>query len=123
MVSSKKVTLSVLSREQSEGVGARVRRSIGRPEVCRLGGCLCFFAEGTGGTLRVNLGREGPDHHELFCGVAWRPNLSSAWWKEGVPVCVSLNQCQHVEGEAKLMTSWDFFLRTMKVLGGYSISL
>lgn len=36
MASSKKVTLSVLSREQPEGVGARVRRSIGRPEVCWL---------------------------------------------------------------------------------------
>lgn len=38
MASSKKVTFSVLSWEQPEGVGARVRRSIGRPEVCcRLG--------------------------------------------------------------------------------------
>ncbi|XP_006892455.1 PREDICTED: pirin [Elephantulus edwardii] len=33
MSSSKKVTLSVPSREQSEGVGARVHRSIGRPEL------------------------------------------------------------------------------------------
>lgn len=43
MVSSKKVTLSVLSQEQSEGVGARVRRSIGRPEVCWFGGCFVLF--------------------------------------------------------------------------------
>jgi hypothetical protein len=52
---SKKVILSVLSREQSEGVGARVRRSIGRPEVCWLGHCalLFFFLRGTGGRLKV----------------------------------------------------------------------
>uniref|UniRef100_A0A671FEE6 Pirin n=1 Tax=Rhinolophus ferrumequinum TaxID=59479 RepID=A0A671FEE6_RHIFE len=42
MVSSKKVTLSVLSREQSEGVGARVRRSIGRPELKNLDPFLLF---------------------------------------------------------------------------------
>lgn len=40
MASSKKVAFSVLSREQSEGVGARVRRSIGRPEVHWLCGNL-----------------------------------------------------------------------------------
>uniref|UniRef100_A0A9L0IXB4 Uncharacterized protein n=2 Tax=Equus asinus TaxID=9793 RepID=A0A9L0IXB4_EQUAS len=42
MASSKKVTLSVLSREQSEGVGARVRRSIGRPELKNLDPFLLF---------------------------------------------------------------------------------
>ncbi|XP_015426921.1 PREDICTED: pirin isoform X2 [Myotis davidii] len=42
MVSSKKVTLSVLSQEQSEGVGARVRRSIGRPELKNLDPFLLF---------------------------------------------------------------------------------
>ncbi|XP_042124958.1 pirin isoform X2 [Peromyscus maniculatus bairdii] len=42
MGSSKKVTLSVLSREQSEGVGARVRRSIGRPELKNLDPFLLF---------------------------------------------------------------------------------
>lgn len=55
MASSKKVTLSVLSREQPEGVGARVRRSIGRPEVCRLDECLllrAFLSKGTGGILK-----------------------------------------------------------------------
>uniref|UniRef100_A0A4W2H5Y9 Pirin n=1 Tax=Bos indicus x Bos taurus TaxID=30522 RepID=A0A4W2H5Y9_BOBOX len=41
-MSSKKVTLSVLSREQSEGVGARVRRSIGRPELKNLDPFLLF---------------------------------------------------------------------------------
>ncbi|KAF9090891.1 hypothetical protein BGX23_005625, partial [Mortierella sp. AD031] len=30
---SRSITKSILSREQSEGVGARVRRSIGRPEL------------------------------------------------------------------------------------------
>ena len=54
-MSSKKVTLSVLSREQSEGVGARVRRSIGRPEVCWLGGCFMLFLY----FCRRDLGREG----------------------------------------------------------------
>lgn len=54
MASSKKVTLSVLSREQPEGVGARVRRSIGRPEVCRLDECFlrAFLSQGTGGTVK-----------------------------------------------------------------------
>uniref|UniRef100_A0A8I6ATI7 Pirin n=1 Tax=Rattus norvegicus TaxID=10116 RepID=A0A8I6ATI7_RAT len=42
MASSKKVTLSVLSREQSEGVGARVRRSIGGPELKMLDPFLLF---------------------------------------------------------------------------------
>nr|XP_060477068.1 uncharacterized protein LOC132670663 [Panthera onca] len=42
MASSKKVTLSMLSREQSEGVGARVRRSIGRPELKNLDPFLLF---------------------------------------------------------------------------------
>ncbi|CAH6780351.1 Pir [Phodopus roborovskii] len=42
MGSSKKVTLSVLSREQPEGVGARVRRSIGRPELKNLDPFLLF---------------------------------------------------------------------------------
>ncbi|XP_036601459.1 pirin isoform X2 [Trichosurus vulpecula] len=36
MGKSKKVTLTVLSQEQAEGVGARVRRSIGRPELKNL---------------------------------------------------------------------------------------
>ncbi|KAF9373986.1 hypothetical protein CPB97_000200, partial [Podila verticillata] len=30
---SRSITKAVLSREQAEGVGARVRRSIGRPEL------------------------------------------------------------------------------------------
>ena len=41
-MSSKKVTLSVLSREQLEGVGARVRRSIRRPELKNLDPFLLF---------------------------------------------------------------------------------
>ncbi|XP_036768823.2 pirin isoform X3 [Manis pentadactyla] len=80
MASSKKVTLSVLSREQSEGVGARVRRSIGRPELKNLDPFLLFdeFKGGRPGGF--------PDHphrgfetvsylleggsmaHEDFCG-------------------------------------------------------
>ncbi|XP_064429851.1 pirin isoform X11 [Mirounga angustirostris] len=55
MASSKKVTLSVLSREQSEGVGARVRRSIGRPEVS-------YLLEG------------GSMAHEDFCGHVGQMN-------------------------------------------------
>ncbi|XP_036031980.1 pirin-like isoform X2 [Onychomys torridus] len=42
MASSKKVTLSVLSQEQSEAVGARVRRSSGRPELKNLDPFLLF---------------------------------------------------------------------------------
>ncbi|XP_074156041.1 pirin isoform X1 [Sminthopsis crassicaudata] len=42
MGKSKKVTLTVLSREQAEGVGARVRRSIGRPELKNLDPFLLF---------------------------------------------------------------------------------
>lgn len=34
MSKSRKVVKKVLSVEQGEGVGARVRRSVGRPEVC-----------------------------------------------------------------------------------------
>lgn len=36
--------------------------------------------------------------------------------------CVSLNECQHVGGEARLQTSGDLLLRALKVLGSYSIS-
>ncbi|XP_062939870.1 pirin isoform X2 [Cynocephalus volans] len=55
MESFKKVILSVLSREQSEGVGARVRRSIGRPEVS-------YLLEG------------GSMAHEDFCGHVGKMN-------------------------------------------------
>ncbi|XP_057166209.1 pirin isoform X4 [Ursus arctos] len=86
MASSKKVTLSVLSREQSEGVGARVRRSIGRPELKNLDPFLLFdeFKGGRPGGF--------PDHphrgfetvsylleggsmaHEDFCGHVGQMN-------------------------------------------------
>ena len=60
MVSSKKVTLSVLSQEQSEGVGARVRRSIGRPEVCWFGGCFVLFCRRDWWDTKGKLGNRGP---------------------------------------------------------------
>ncbi|XP_070221868.1 pirin isoform X2 [Bos mutus] len=91
-MSSKKVTLSVLSREQSEGVGARVRRSIGRPELKNLDPFLLFdeFKGGRPGGF--------PDHphrgfetvsylleggsmaHEDFCGHAGQLNPGDLQW-------------------------------------------
>ena len=41
MSKSRKVVKKVLSVEQGEGVGARVRRSVGRPEVCEH---ICYFS-------------------------------------------------------------------------------
>uniref|UniRef100_A0A5F4W2D0 Pirin n=2 Tax=Callitrichinae TaxID=9480 RepID=A0A5F4W2D0_CALJA len=92
MGSSKKVTLSVLSREQSEGVGARVRRSIGRPELKNLDPFLLFdeFKGGRPGGF--------PDHphrgfetvsylleggsmaHEDFCGHTGKLNPGDLQW-------------------------------------------
>ncbi|XP_058297815.1 pirin [Hylobates moloch] len=92
MGSSKKVTLSVLSREQSEGVGARVRRSIGRPELKNLDPFLLFdeFKGGRPGGF--------PDHphrgfetvsylleggsmaHEDFCGHTGKMNPGDLQW-------------------------------------------
>ncbi|XP_063099054.1 pirin isoform X3 [Cavia porcellus] len=92
MGSSKKVTLSVLSREQSEGVGARVRRSIGRPELKNLDPFLLFdeFKGGRPGGF--------PDHphrgfetvsylleggsmaHEDFCGHFGKMNPGDLQW-------------------------------------------
>uniref|UniRef100_A0A8C6GRX1 Pirin n=1 Tax=Mus spicilegus TaxID=10103 RepID=A0A8C6GRX1_MUSSI len=92
MESSKKVTLSVLSREQSEGVGARVRRSIGRPELKNLDPFLLFdeFKGGRPGGF--------PDHphrgfetvsylleggsmaHEDFCGHVGKMNPGDLQW-------------------------------------------
>uniref|UniRef100_A0A8C6DN83 Pirin n=1 Tax=Moschus moschiferus TaxID=68415 RepID=A0A8C6DN83_MOSMO len=91
-MSSKKVTLSVLSREQSEGVGARVRRSIGRPELKNLDPFLLFdeFKGGRPGGF--------PDHphrgfetvsylleggsmaHEDFCGHTGQLNPGDLQW-------------------------------------------
>lgn len=92
MSSSKKVTLSVLSQEQSEGVGARVRRSIGRPELKNLDPFLLFdeFKGGRPGGF--------PDHphrgfetvsylleggsmaHEDFCGHVGQLNPGDLQW-------------------------------------------
>ncbi|XP_058569443.1 pirin isoform X2 [Neofelis nebulosa] len=92
MASSKKVTLSMLSREQSEGVGARVRRSIGRPELKNLDPFLLFdeFKGGRPGGF--------PDHphrgfetvsylleggsmaHEDFCGHVGQMNPGDLQW-------------------------------------------
>ncbi|XP_033057309.1 pirin [Trachypithecus francoisi] len=95
MGSSKKVTLSVLSREQSEGVGARVRRSIGRPELKNLDPFLLFdeFKGGRPGGF--------PDHphrgfetvsylleggsmaHEDFCGHTGQMNQEICRYGQG----------------------------------------
>ncbi|XP_007174299.2 pirin isoform X6 [Balaenoptera acutorostrata] len=92
MAWSKKVTLSLLSREQSEGVGARVRRSIGRPELKHLDPFLLFdeFKGGRPGGF--------PDHphrgfetvsylleggsmaHEDFCGHTGQLNPGDLQW-------------------------------------------
>uniref|UniRef100_A0A8D0MKF7 Pirin n=1 Tax=Sus scrofa TaxID=9823 RepID=A0A8D0MKF7_PIG len=92
MAASKVVTLSVLSREQAEGVGARVRRSIGRPELKNLDPFLLFdeFKGGRPGGF--------PDHphrgfetvsylleggsmaHEDFCGHAGQLNPGDLQW-------------------------------------------
>ncbi|XP_054979092.1 pirin isoform X2 [Sorex araneus] len=61
MASIKKVAFSVLSREQSEGVGARVRRSIGRPEVS-------YLLDG------------GSMAHEDFCGHFGQMNPGDLQW-------------------------------------------
>ena len=49
MSKSRHVIQSVLSREQSEGVGARVRRSVGRQEVKYIGVVVGWFFFGGGG--------------------------------------------------------------------------
>ncbi|XP_015101949.1 pirin isoform X2 [Vicugna pacos] len=92
MASFKRVTLSVLSREQPEGVGAWVRRSIGRPELKNLDPFLLFdeFKGGRPGGF--------PDHphrgfetvsylleggsmaHEDFCGHAGQLNPGDLQW-------------------------------------------
>lgn len=60
MAWSKKVTLSLLSREQSEGVGAWVCRSIGRPEVRWLvGGCFLLFSRKDWWDPEDKLGKRG----------------------------------------------------------------
>uniref|UniRef100_A0A2K6KNA6 Pirin n=1 Tax=Rhinopithecus bieti TaxID=61621 RepID=A0A2K6KNA6_RHIBE len=84
MGSSKKVTLSVLSREQSEGVGARVRRSIGRPESRNL---TEIFFESKGSTFfpvcfsKVSYLLEGGSMaHEDFCGHTGQMNPGDLQW-------------------------------------------
>uniref|UniRef100_A0A5F9D0J9 Pirin n=1 Tax=Oryctolagus cuniculus TaxID=9986 RepID=A0A5F9D0J9_RABIT len=92
MESSKKVTFSVLSWEQPEGVGARVRRSIGRPELKNLDPFLLLdeFKGGRPGGF--------PDHphrgfetvsylleggsmaHEDFCGHFGTLNPGDLQW-------------------------------------------
>ncbi|KAF9562522.1 hypothetical protein EC968_005220 [Mortierella alpina] len=76
---SRSIIKSVLSKEQSEGVGARVRRSIGRPELRNHDPFLMldeFVGDGTGGfpdhphrgfeTVTYML--EGQSQHEDFAG-------------------------------------------------------
>uniref|UniRef100_H0WMI1 Pirin n=1 Tax=Otolemur garnettii TaxID=30611 RepID=H0WMI1_OTOGA len=92
MGSSKKVTLTVLSREQSEGVGARVRRSIGRPELKNLDPFLLFdeFKGGkpAGFPDHPHRGFEtvsyllegGSMAHEDFCGHVGRLDPGDLQW-------------------------------------------
>ncbi|XP_039362561.1 pirin isoform X4 [Mauremys reevesii] len=61
MVTLRKVIKTVLSIEQAEGVGARVRRSIGRPEVT-------YLLDG------------GSIAHEDFCGHAGKLNPGDLQW-------------------------------------------
>ncbi|KAG9322886.1 hypothetical protein KVV02_002395 [Mortierella alpina] len=76
---SRSIIKSVLSKEQSEGVGARVRRSIGRPELRNHDPFLMldeFIGDGTGGFPdhphrgfeTVTYMIEGQSQHEDFAG-------------------------------------------------------
>uniref|UniRef100_A0A6I8NFK4 Pirin n=1 Tax=Ornithorhynchus anatinus TaxID=9258 RepID=A0A6I8NFK4_ORNAN len=92
MGSPKKVILTVLSQEQSEGVGARVRRSIGRPELRNLDPFLLFdeFKGGrpAGFPDHPHRGFEtvsyllegGSMAHEDFCGHTGKLNPGDLQW-------------------------------------------
>uniref|UniRef100_M3XU69 Pirin n=1 Tax=Mustela putorius furo TaxID=9669 RepID=M3XU69_MUSPF len=106
MASSKKVILSVLSWGQSEGIGARVRRSTGRPELKDLDPFLLFdeFKGGRPGGF--------PDHphrgfetvsylleggsmaHEDFCGHVGQMNPGDLQWMTlGLGILQAENPC------------------------------
>ena len=67
---SRHIVKSVLSREQSEGVGARVRRSVGRPEVNVFRGC---------GEEFKNFVCECACHTSKFCYTYFWPYLPTAY--------------------------------------------
>ncbi|XP_072672739.1 pirin isoform X3 [Canis lupus baileyi] len=112
MAPSKKVTLSVLSREQAEGVGARVRRSIGRPELKNLDPFLLFdeFKGGRPGGFpdHPHRGFEtwrdlGPkmelanyDHHLLFLAAEHFPDVDMAPSKKVTLSVLSREQAEGV---------------------------
>ncbi|XP_074048505.1 pirin isoform X2 [Macrotis lagotis] len=94
MGNSKKITLTVLSQEQSEGVGARVRRSIGRPELRNLDPFLLLdefkVAKPAGFPDHPHRGFEtvtyvfegvnGSTAHEDFCGHSGIINPGDLQW-------------------------------------------
>ncbi|XP_044526292.1 pirin isoform X2 [Gracilinanus agilis] len=92
MGKSKKVTLTVLSQEQAEGVGARVRRSIGRPELKNLDPFLLFdefkVAKPAGFPDHPHRGFEtvsyllegGSSAHEDFCGNSGKMDPGDLQW-------------------------------------------
>ncbi|XP_060129488.1 pirin isoform X2 [Zootoca vivipara] len=89
---ARKVVKTVLSREQAEGVGARVRRSIGRPELKNLdpfllldefkGGKPAGFPDHPhrGFETVTYLLAGGSMAHEDFCGHAGRLNPGDLQW-------------------------------------------
>ncbi|XP_053243146.1 pirin isoform X1 [Podarcis raffonei] len=91
-MAARKVVKTVLSREQAEGVGARVRRSIGRPELKNLdpfllldefkGGKPAGFPDHPhrGFETVTYLLAGGSMAHEDFCGHAGRLNPGDLQW-------------------------------------------
>ncbi|KAM8896444.1 pirin isoform 2-T2 [Lycaon pictus] len=128
MAPSKKVTLSVLSREQAEGVGARVRRSIGRPELKNLDPFLLFdeFKGGRPGGF--------PDHphrgfetvsylleggsmaHEDFCGHVGQMNpgdLQSKIYTRTPTLYLDFKLDQGAKHSQPIPKGWTSFIYTI----------
>ncbi|KAJ6667561.1 hypothetical protein lerEdw1_016682 [Lerista edwardsae] len=92
MAAARKVIKTVLSKEQAEGVGARVRRSIGRPELKNLdpfllldefkGGKPAGFPDHPhrGFETVTYLLEGGSMAHEDFCGHTGRLNPGDLQW-------------------------------------------
>ncbi|XP_054830262.1 pirin [Eublepharis macularius] len=92
MAAARKVIKTVLSKEQSEGVGARVRRSIGRPELKNLDPFLLLDefkgSKPAGFPDHPHRGFEtvsyllegGSMAHEDFCGHTGRLNPGDLQW-------------------------------------------
>lgn len=77
---SRTVIKNVLSVEQSEGVGAKVRRSIGRPEVCLFARALCV----------VYMGKIRFKKSQLFCCPKIRTSLYNAEYPCATNPCIVL---------------------------------